>query len=668
MPPTRLPMPNSTAGDVMRTLFGSLARKTSIALASAALGLLIVGAMAPAVAQTDDSKVCAGKDPKEAIAACTRVLDRKNVSKTDRERALGYRGSAYGKLGEYSRAITDLSASIALNPNNKWTRNERAFSYNALRQHDSAIADLDAALKIDPKYAVAYNNRGFAYRGKGDNDRAINDYDQAIKLDPKYTICYNNRGVAYQSKGDIDRAIRDFDEALRLDSKYALAYANRGYAYYKKGDNDRAIDDFDQAIKINPDYQTAHLSRARAYFAKKDYRSSISDLDVLIRLNPRNTTALNLRGAAYRNIDDFDRAIADLSEAIRINSRHATAYANRGFTYRRMNDFNSAISDYTAAIRIDPKFAVAYYHRAIAHKLKGEVSQAYQDIVQAIALDSGYDAAIKERNTLRSMLASTTTGQQQTNPPPPVVTPPVVKPPVIAQRGPKVALVIGNGRYVNAPELPNPPNDARALAAALRGLGFKVIEGFDLDGTEMREKIGEFSIAMEGASTTLLFYAGHGMQVAGRNYLIPIDARLERPSSLGIEAIAVNTILSDMESEKRTNLVFLDACRDNPLSRSLARSFGASRSTEIGQGLALVSAGIGTLITFATSPGDVALDGSGNHSPFTAALLKYIGTPRLEVRSMLTRVRVDVMKATNERQVPWDHSALTGEFYFNPGG
>jgi len=164
--------------------------------------------------------------------------------------------------------------------------------------------------------------------------------------------------------------------------------------------------------------------------------------------------------------------------------------------------------------------------------------------------------------------------------------------------------------------------------------------------------------------TTLFFYAGHGLQVAGRNYLIPVDAKLERPSALGVEAIEVDSILADMETEKRTNL----ACRDNPLSRSLSRSFGEARSAALGRGLSPLNAGVGTLITFSTSPNTVALDGAGRNSPFTAALLKHIRTPDIEIRTMLTRVRADVVKATNERQLPWDHSSLLGEFYFKRGG
>jgi len=206
------------------------------------------------------------------------------------------------------------------------------------------------------------------------------------------------------------------------------------------------------------------------------------------------------------------------------------------------------------------------------------------------------------------------------------------------------------------------------MSSALRELGFKVIEGYNLNSATMRSKIAEFGAALPGAGVSLLYYAGHGMQVSGRNYLVPVDAKVERPSALGTEAIEVNTIIADMEAEKRINLVFLDACRDNPLSRNLARSMGGgSRSTAVGQGLAQVNAGIGTLITFATSPDTIALDGSGRNSPFTQAMLKYIRTPGLEIRSMLTRVRADVIRATNEQQVPWDHSSLTGDFYFKPG-
>jgi uncharacterized caspase-like protein len=315
-------------------------------------------------------------------------------------------------------------------------------------------------------------------------------------------------------------------------------------------------------------------------------------------------------------------------------------------------------------VRNDPKKAEALYGRGLAKNQKGDTAGGNVDISSAqelrptIAQDF---ARLGVRQTVTSQNFAALTPKPNLQPQTPLN---VISQPQRPADGKRVALVIGNGAYTSANPLPNPANDARDVAAALRNLGFEVIEGYDLDGAAMRRKIADFGGKITGATTTLLFYAGHGMQVAGKNYLVPTDARLERPSSLGIEAIDIVTILSDMESEKRINLVFLDACRDNPLSRSLARSFGASRSAAVGQGLAAVNAGIGTLITFATSPDTVALDGSGRNSPFTQALLKHIRTPQLEVRSMLTRVRADVIAMTNEKQVPWDHSSLTGEFYF----
>jgi hypothetical protein len=229
----------------------------------------------------------------------------------------------------------------------------------------------------------------------------------------------------------------------------------------------------------------------------------------------------------------------------------------------------------------------------------------------------------------------------------------------------RVALVIGNGAYKNAARLPNPSNDAAAVAEALRKIGFDVVEGRDLPKRSMEEKIIEFSRKLDRASLALFFYAGHGIQVGGRNHLLPVDAMLERPGDLSFETIDLSQVLGQMETEKRVNLVFLDACRDNPFAQSLARALG-TRSATVGQGLASIQSAVGTMIAYATQPDNVALDGTGSHSPFTAALLKHIGTPGLEVRAMMTRVRADVLAATREKQVPWDHSSLIGEVMLAP--
>ncbi len=229
----------------------------------------------------------------------------------------------------------------------------------------------------------------------------------------------------------------------------------------------------------------------------------------------------------------------------------------------------------------------------------------------------------------------------------------------------RVALVIGNGAYTAAGELANPKNDATAMSSSLQRLGFKVTTGIDLDYRAMRTTLSDFATSLEGADVALVFYAGHGIQVAGENYLLPIDAELRSEVDLEFGAVKLDTILRMLESRPRTSLVFLDSCRNNPLTRSLARSMG-TRSASVGQGMAEVRSGLGTLITFATQPNDVAADGTGDNSPFTEALLTHIEKPGLEVRQMLSRVRGDVVAATNQRQIPWDHSSLTGDFFFQP--
>jgi uncharacterized caspase-like protein len=174
----------------------------------------------------------------------------------------------------------------------------------------------------------------------------------------------------------------------------------------------------------------------------------------------------------------------------------------------------------------------------------------------------------------------------------------------------RVALVIGNSAYQHTPRLTNPANDATDIAVGLKKHGFQVIDGFDLDKPAFERKVREFAAALNGADAGLFFYAGHGLQVAGQNYLVPIDAKAEGMDALEFEMIRAEAIQRIMERQSNTNILFLDACRDNPLARNLARSMG-TRSSEVGRGLAAVESGIGTLISFSTQPGNVAIDGAG---------------------------------------------------------
>ena len=231
-------------------------------------------------------------------------------------------------------------------------------------------------------------------------------------------------------------------------------------------------------------------------------------------------------------------------------------------------------------------------------------------------------------------------------------------------QGRRVALVIGNSEYVHAPTLKNPRNDAADLAASLEGLGFDVTKGIDLDKPTMERVIRDFAGHIAGASAALLFYAGHGLQVSGQNYLVPVDAKLSTAAALDFELIPLDLVHKTLEREARTNILILDACRDNPLARNLARAFG-TRSIPIGRGLAGMESGEGSLIAFSTQPGNVALDGEGRNSPFAKALLAHIAVPGDDLQTILINVRNDVMAQTEHRQIPWEHSALTARFFFS---
>jgi uncharacterized protein YraI len=253
---------------------------------------------------------------------------------------------------------------------------------------------------------------------------------------------------------------------------------------------------------------------------------------------------------------------------------------------------------------------------------------------------------------------------------------PAVAPPApLENEGPKisiadqrrVALVMGNSNYRNTAHLPNPRNDADAMATKLRSLGFEVINGLDGTKVDMEAAVREFVKILPDSDVALFFYAGHAMQVNGKNFLIPVDAKLEDSTAIDFETIDLGVILDFMNGGDRISIALLDACRDNPLSRRFARNFGASRSAFIGRGLAAPSTGSGQLlIGFATAPGEVALDGDGANSPFTTALLNHIDTKGLDIELMLKRVRQDVYKLTNQSQEPWVNSALRREFQFNP--
>ncbi len=231
----------------------------------------------------------------------------------------------------------------------------------------------------------------------------------------------------------------------------------------------------------------------------------------------------------------------------------------------------------------------------------------------------------------------------------------------------RVAFVVGNAAYRNVPQLPNPAIDAKAIAAVLRNVGFEVVEGTNLTRDKMTEKLLDFGKKAEGADVAVFFYAGHGIAVNNTNYLLPIDADLKSEMDVKLgAAINVDLTLEQTMADAKVKLVFLDACRDNPFAARI-RSAKATRSVAVNSGLAEMKSGEGTLIAFATGPGQTALDGDvGNHSPFTRALISNIAKPGVEIQQAMTKVRAQVNEETNKNQLPWGHTNLIGEVYLNP--
>jgi hypothetical protein len=220
----------------------------------------------------------------------------------------------------------------------------------------------------------------------------------------------------------------------------------------------------------------------------------------------------------------------------------------------------------------------------------------------------------------------------------------------------RLALVIGNSAYQTAP-LKNPLNDAEDMAATLRNLGFKVILKKNADQRTMEDTIRYFGKQLRNGGVGLFYFAGHGVQVEGRNYLMPVDARIESESDVRYEAVDAGRVLGKMEdAENQLNIVILDACRNNPY----ARAFRSDQS-----GLARMDAPTGSLIAYSTAPGEVAADGPERNGIFTKYLIQHMLKPNLSIEQVLKRVRIDVARQTNGRQIPWESSSLMGDFYFN---
>jgi len=435
---------------------------------------------------------------------------------------------------------------------------------------------------------------------------AINACSKHIASHPDDARAYRQRGLAYSGRGWYERAIADFDEAVRLARDDGGSYAMRGAAHWLKGDLDRAIADATEAI----------------------------------RLESRDAASYRVRGFARLGKGEFDLAIADFTKAIELAPTDLS-YSGRGYVYFKKGDFVRAVDDLGEAITLEQSSVPAHAWRGEVREAMGERNKAIEDYNTALALP----AKTKWESDLRVEVTKRLAALRAPAPGPRV-------PPPVASLGRRVALVIGNAIYKVGP-LRHAESDAEAVAEALeKQLKFdKVTLKLDLGADRFRAALFEFARDAAGADLAVVYFAGLGTEVDGRNYLIPADAALAKAGDVDLEAIALDTVLAQLDGARTLKLVILDTCHGNPFP--LAGAIRANR------GLGRIDPGENTLVFYAAKDGTTADCGAGpNHSPFTASLLNHLTTPGLELRLLLDTVSDDVLTITGRVQQPHVYGTL----------
>jgi tetratricopeptide (TPR) repeat protein len=573
-------------------------------------GALLLAALAllvrmPVVAQADDSNTCGARRGTDAVAACTRVI-------------------------ESGRAKGDV-----------------------LYLH--------------------HNNRGGAYQSIGtssDHYRAIDDFTAAIRLDAKLPFAFINRGVSWAMVGAYDRAIDDFANALRIDPRNARAYNNRGGAYRDRGEFDRAMADFNKAIALDPKLADALFNRGTLYMQKEDYNRAIADYTVVIRQSPKDVLALAVRGRAWSGKEDLGRAKADFEAALAVSVEDERSKAVQDAVRELLQallEKQAAIED---EVRRNKQAEIEKAAREKQAALDRQGEQQKQAVLEKQAAAERKEAAQKQAAREKKAITEKKAAEKQAalqKPSPIDVKPELVAPP---QRTDRIALVIGNAAYHSSlGELANPGNDARDVADALKRLGFNVWLRLDLEHVEMKEVLSSFARAAQDVETAVVFFAGHGFQYGGTNYLAPVDAPITDDSSIA-NHVSLDWMMASLRAERGFRILIIDACRNNlAVEQAASRQAPDSRFILVKRGLSPVTitstwSGGGMLVAFSTLPGDVAADGAGRNSPFAHALVKHLLTPGLELRHLFVRVRADVVLATSNAQIPQVSDALNGEYEF----
>jgi hypothetical protein len=437
----------------------------------------------------------------------------------------------------------------------------------------------------------------------------------------------------------------DADRCVNAAGREAIVACDRVIASGETGSRGRAV---------------AYYHRGQAWLKTGEYDRAIADFDASIRLDPASAWTYNNRGTAWYFKGERVRAFADFEAAVQRDPEYAIAWHNRGEVRKDNGDFDSAIADYGKAIGLDAGYTAAYVDRALAYERVGDLTKARDDFRAALSQPAKYSDGEQAQATARERLAALAPAQ----PRPPADAIPSLPPPVHDAGGRRIALVIGNAAYAAVPALTNPPRDADLLAATLQKTGFETVRRVsDLGREKFVEALQVFAREARQADWAVIYFAGHGIEIGGVNYLIPTDARLETDRDVQLEAISLDQMLAAVEGARKLRLVLLDACRNNPFLPQM-RTTTATRS--VSRGLAPMEPASGTLVVYAAKHGQTASDGSIGNSPFAAAVAKNLTIPGIEINKLFRIVHDDVMAATGGRQEPFTYGALPGreDYYF----
>jgi hypothetical protein len=372
----------------------------------------------------------------------------------------------------------------------------------------------------------------------------------------------------------------------------------------------------------------------------------------------------------------FDEALADCNEVLAKFPREAYTLTSRANTYLAKGDLSAALNDYNQALKLNPNYVRAYVGRGQLFEKRRDTIAARYDYRAAsavLAKMDDIDTTLARRFAKERLDALVAAMPPASAPAPTPVKPsseraatttPTPPPP----SGPrKVALIVGNGAYRNVQQLDNPPRDARLIAATFRDLGFATVTlAPDLTRDNFFAALRVFGAEAEKSDWAVVYYAGHGMEIGGVNYLIPTDAKLSADHDAETQAVALEQVIAAVGGARKLKLVMLDACRDNPFEKTMRRTIALKL---VGKGLSNIEPEAGFMVVYAAKHGQTALDGDAGNSPFATALARDIREPKVEVRKLFDIVRDDVWTASKHQQQPFIYGSPPGreDFYFVAG-